>query len=469
MKISLQTTGERFIPVYPQSKQIGTSCPMQGQTFDKSVYSGKFNVSADYYNVSFGVSKKKNDLEIKPMSEKKAIQTHKELFEEEPKYLSFAPGRGVLLGEHIDNYGGLVLPFAINAGTMVTASKRNDSKVIAYSEKEKSYFLFDLNKPADMKGYKYGKYKGRWGNYVEGMVRKVTDATGHRDNPQGMNLYINGNIPGSGLSSSASLEMAVGKAALAVYADIDNKKLAKLGQETEHEFAGVKCGIMDQNASACSKKGTVLALDCRNNDIENIPANFDGYSIIICDSKVKHTLGSSPYNAIVKECKSARQKLKTLEPFRRLKHIADIDMDTFEENIPGIRNILTESEFKRVRHIVSENHRAHECAKALRDGDIEYVGELMNQTHQSLADDMRVSCSELNEIQNIAVTKGGAIGSRMMGGGFGGNVISLVPNENVQKFVDAVAKDYYNPKFPNQPLPVSIVKPEQGAYKKDLK
>jgi galactokinase len=338
-----------------------------------------------------------------------------------------APGRVNLIGEHTDYNDGFVFPAAIDFYTQVAAGARSDRKLMVYSENYKEAVEIDLQNSAQ-------KPKKNWSDYVCGVAVMLL-AAGHKIS--GANLLIESNVPlGAGLSSSAALEVAVASALLGISAlSIDRLQLALLCQRAENEFVGARCGIMDQFISSHAKPDTALLLDCRSLEYQVFPL-ASGFTLVACNTMVKHDLASGAYNERRAECEEGVRRLsKFLPNLRALRDVTPQELDRYGNELPD--TIL-----KRCRHIVTENERVTQAAICLRNNDPSGFGHLMAESHRSLRDDYEVSCAELDLMVEIAGRAKGVVGSRMTGGGFGGCTINLVRLENVTQFQDMVSSEY---------------------------
>jgi galactokinase len=337
-----------------------------------------------------------------------------------------APGRVNLIGEHTDYNDGFVLPFAIDKRTYVGISPRTDGVIHVHSrtiDKSESF------SPGDSK-----RTEG-WSLYVRGMA-EVLRARGY--GIQGADLLIDSSIPfGAGLSSSAALEISVGLA-LASASDqpVDLVDLALIGQEVEHRYLGVRSGIMDQFTSALGREGHALFIDCRSHAYEHIPLHLDDFSLVVCDSKVKHELASSEYNVRRAECEEGVKLLQGKDS--AVKALRDVS----ESELESLEDILPETIRRRCRHVITENARTAESAKAIRDGNMLVFGDLMYRSHRSLRDDYEVSCDELDLLVEAASKVDGVLGARMTGGGFGGCTINLLRKDKVPEFISQVSSLY---------------------------
>ena len=312
----------------------------------------------------------------------------------------FAPGRVNMIGEHTDYNGGHVFPCALTIGTYAAAAKRDDNKLRFYSMNFESLgviesSLDDLTPNKD----------AHWTNYPKG-VMWAFDGRGMKMD-QGLDVVIYGNIPnGSGLSSSASLEVLTGYMLKDLYGfEVTNQDLALIGQYSENNFNGMNCGIMDQFASAMGKKDNAIFLDTADLSFEYAPLVLDGAKIIVTNSNVKHSLVDSAYNDRRNESEAA---LKDLQTVLEINGLGDLSEEEFEAN----KNVIqSEVSVKRAKHAVYENQRTIRAVQALKDNDIETFGKLMNASHVSLRDDYEVSCEEIDVLVEAAWNVEGVVGS----------------------------------------------------------
>jgi galactokinase len=279
--------------------------------------------------------------------------------------------------------------------------------------------------------------RGNWLDYVEGVAR-ILDGGGAGARLAGADLSILSDVPlGAGLSSSAALEISVGLALATLSgADVGGVRLALAGQRAEHEYVGTKCGIMDQFTAAMARAGHALLIDCRTLEATHIPLDTSEVVVAVCDTNVKHELSTSEYNRRREECEEGVRALQTVLPSVRA--LRDVSVAEFERHA----HLLPETIRRRCRHVVTENARTLAAAEALRRGDLAELGRLMNLSHLSLRDDYEVSCYELDALTEIALSLGGALGSRMTGGGFGGSTVSLVRRHALEEFKQVVAREY---------------------------
>lgn len=362
----------------------------------------------------------------------KLLQKFEELFgDAEGVKVYFAPGRVNLIGEHTDYNGGHVFPCALTIGTYGAARKRNDNKLHFYS------MNFDRVGVQESAVDALGEAKeSDWTNYPKGVI--WTFAKRGFEMPCGMDLVLFGNIPnGSGLSSSASLEVLTGFILRDLYGfDVTNVDLALIGQYAENNYNGMNCGIMDQFASAMGKKDHAIFLDTADLSYEYAPIVLEGAKIVVTNSKVKHSLVNSAYNQRRNECETALAELQSVVD---IKGLGDLSEEAFEKHKGAIKD---EVRVRRAKHAVYENQRTIRAVEALRNNDIKLFGELMNASHVSLRDDYEVSCEEIDILVDEAWKIPGVIGSRITGGGFGGCTVSIVKDEAINTFKEQVRKAY---------------------------
>ena len=344
----------------------------------------------------------------------------------------FSPGRVNLIGEHTDYNGGHVFPCALTLGTYGIMRRRDDSMMKFSSANVKKGQVVSV----DMSNLKYDK-KYSWANYPLGIVWALKDKGIELE--AGFEMLIWGNIPnGSGLSSSASIEVLMAKMIQDQYEikSLNMLDLALIGQYSENNFNGCNCGIMDQFAVAMGKKDNAMFLDTSDLSYQYAPIDLKDEKIVIINSKVKHSLVDSAYNERREQCSTA---LKELQKELDIKTLGDLDIDTFEANKGLIKDDIVR---KRAKHAVYENQRTIEAVKALKRNDVESFGKLMNESHISLRDDYEVSCPEIDVLVEIAWATEGVIGSRITGGGFGGCTVSIVKNDAVDELKKRVEKEY---------------------------
>ena len=343
----------------------------------------------------------------------------------------FAPGRVNMIGEHTDYNGGHVFPCALTIGTYAAARKREDDKLRFYSMNFDKLGVIESS-IQDLKPDK----EAYWTNYPKG-VMWAFEKRGFKM-PCGLDIVLNGNIPnGSGLSSSASLEVLTGYLLRDLFGfEVTNVDLALIGQYSESNFNGMNCGIMDQFASAMGKKDNAIFLDTADLSFEYAPLVLEGAKIIVTNSKVKHSLVDSEYNVRRSECEKALEELQTVIGINGL---GDLSEEQFEQYKTAIKD---EVRVRRAKHAVYENQRTIRAVEALKKNDLALFGRLMNESHVSLRDDYQVSCDEIDVLVEEAWKVPGVIGSRITGGGFGGCTVSIVKDEAVEEFQEKVGAAY---------------------------
>ncbi len=351
-------------------------------------------------------------------------------FSTSPTHVFRAPGRVNLIGEHTDYNDGFVLPIAIDREILIAARRRSDRTVRMVAldfDGARSEFSLDTSIGYDG--------KQRWSNYIRG----VASAMQQRGLPLvGLDLAVHGNVPvAAGLSSSAALEVCAATAFAAVSElEIRKVEIARLCQQAENDFVGVKSGIMDQFISTLAQEGHALLIDCRDLSYQNVSLPR-GATIIVCDTMKRRGLVDSEYNTRRKECEQAVHLLaaKLGKPIRALRDVSVEQFTELEKDLPPIVA-------KRARHVIAENARALKAVAAAQRNDLAIFGALMNASHESLRYDYQVSCVELDAMVEIARKQRGCLGARLTGAGFGGCTVNLVENDVVPEFVINVAREY---------------------------
>ena len=354
----------------------------------------------------------------------------------------FAPGRVNLIGEHTDYNGGHVFPCALTLGTCAAVRKRNDRVLRFYSENFKSLgvlesSLDELTPVTDEFKEKFGK-DAAWIDYPKG-VMWAFEKRGLKI-PFGMDVAFWGNIPnGSGLSSSASLEVLTGYLLKDLFdIEVSNVDLALIGQYSENNFNGMNCGIMDQFASAMGKKDNAIFLDTGTLEFEYAPIALKGMKIVVTNSCVKHSLVGSAYNDRRTSCEKALKELKEVVDISAL---GDLSEEEFEKYKTAIKD---EDRVLKAKHAVYENQRTIKAVEALKNNDLKEFGKLMNESHISLRDDYEVSCPEIDVLVDAAWKVDGVVGSRITGGGFGGCTVSIVKDGSLEEFKKVLTDEYKN-------------------------
>ena len=346
-----------------------------------------------------------------------------------------SPGRINLIGEHTDYNGGFVFPGAVDKGIVaaIRPNQTNQCRVYAIDMNEEAIFgLTEEERPTPS-----------WAFYIFGVSRELQKRGGKVG---GFDAVFAGNVPlGAGMSSSAALESTFAFALNELFAcGMDQFELARIGQSTEHNYCGVKCGIMDQFASVFGKEGCLMRLDCRSMEYAYFPFRPEGYRLFLLDSRVKHQLTGSPYNDRRLSCERVAKTLG--QEFLR---------GATMEQLEAVKEQITEEDYKRARYVIGEEARVLDVCEALEAGDYERVGKRMYETHWGMSHDYEVSCEELDFLVEVA-EQCGVSGSRIMGGGFGGCTINLVKEERYEHFV-ATAKKEFAARYGHEPMVYDVV------------
>ena len=351
-----------------------------------------------------------------------------------------SPGRVNLIGEHTDYNGGFVFPGAIDKGIYAAINPNGTDKVRAYSVDYNEQVEFGMNEE--------DAPKESWARYIFGVCREMKK---RGFEPKGFDTVFVGDVPlGAGMSSSAALESTFANALNEIFnLNIDRFELARIGQSTEHNYCGVKCGIMDQFASVFGKKGHLMRLNCATMEFEYFPFNPEGYKVVLLDTVVKHELASSAYNKRRESCENACAHIKAKH--QEVNYLSDATMEMLDE----IKAEISEEDYKRAVYVIGEKQRVLDVCDALEKGDYETVGDRMFGTHYGMSKEYEVSCEELDFLNDVA-KKCGVTGSRVMGGGFGGCTINLVKEELYDDFI-ATAKKEYLAKFNREPKVYDVV------------
>ncbi len=362
----------------------------------------------------------------------KVLARFKELFGDEGDIRTyFAPGRVNLIGEHTDYNGGHVFPCALTIGTYAVARKREDNKLRFFSMNFERIGVVE----SDLNDLTYKK-EDSWTNYPKGMMWAFGEKGYKITN--GFDILLFGNIPnGSGLSSSASVEVVTGTILDDMYGfGVSMTDIALIGQFSENNYNGVNCGIMDQFSIAMGKKDNAIFLDTSDLSFEYAPIKLENAKIVIASSNKKRGLGDSKYNERRSECETA---LAEIQKVKNIKSLGELTEEEFEEVKSAIKD---EVRVKRAKHAVYENQRTIKAVEALKANNIKLFGELMNASHVSLRDDYEVTGIELDTLAETAWEQPGVIGARMTGAGFGGCTVSIVETDKVDAFIENVGKVY---------------------------
>ncbi len=351
-----------------------------------------------------------------------------------------SPGRINLIGEHTDYNGGFVFPGAIDKGMVAEIRLNGTGKVRAYA--------IDLDESAEFGLNEDDAPAASWARYIFGVCREIIKRGGQIS---GFDTAFSGDVPlGAGMSSSAALESTYAFALNDLFSlNIDKFELAKIGQATEHNYCGVKCGIMDQFASVFGKEGSLMLLDCRSLEYKYYPFDPKGYKLVLLDSVVKHELASSAYNKRRQSCETVAAAIRRNHP--EVEFLRDATMEMLNE----VKGDVSAEDYMRAEYVIEEVQRVMDVCDALEKGDYETVGDRMYGTHHGMSKLYEVSCEELDYLNDIA-KECGVTGSRVMGGGFGGCTINLVKEELYENFVKtAFAK--YQEKYGREPKLYEVV------------
>jgi len=352
-----------------------------------------------------------------------------------------SPGRINLIGEHTDYNGGFVFPGAVDKGMIIEIKPNGTDIVKAYSIDLKDYVEFGLNEE--------DAPRASWARYIFGVCREMIK---RGVEVKGFNTAFAGDVPlGAGMSSSAALESAYAYAINDLFGDnkIDKFELAKVGQATEHNYIGVKCGIMDQFASVFGKEGSLMRLDCRSLEYQYFPFKPEGYRLVLVDSVVKHELASSAYNKRRQSCENVVAAIA--KKHEGVKFLRDCSLEMLAE----VKDEVSAEDYMRAEYVIEEIQRVLDVCDALEKGDYETVGQKMYETHHGMSKKYEVSCEELDFLNDVAFDCG-VTGSRVMGGGFGGCTINLVKNELYETFI-TTAKERFKEKFGRSPKVYDVV------------
>jgi len=376
--------------------------------------------------------------------EKDIVHQFQQQYNKKPLLVA-APGRVNLIGEHTDYNEGFVLPGAVDKKIYVAIAKNSENVLNVWANQYKQHLSFDLDAIRPVEG---------WATYLLGMIYHFRE---RGFAISGVTVVIDGNVPlGAGMSSSAAVCSAFGFALNELFGlGLSRMEIALTGQKTEHVFAGVKCGIMDQFASLHGKKGHLLKLDCRSLEYEYIPFDFPDYKIVLVNTMVSHSLASSEYNVRRQQCEEGVAGLKKYFP--SVKSLRDVSNAQLEEN----KNELSEIVYRRCSFIINENNRLLKGCDLLKEGDLKSFGKLMFEAHDGLSEWYEVSCKESDFLVAQAKLFDGVIGARQMGGGFGGCTINIVKTDLIENFSTSI-RDSYKKQFDVMPE-IYITQIEDGA------
>jgi galactokinase len=353
-------------------------------------------------------------------------QRFEELFGNRPRIFR-APGRVNLIGEHTDYNDGFVMPAAVGFSTYVAIAARPDRKLVIHSQEFPGNFEFDLDHLPQRR-------TGTWCDYILG-VASVLKQRGLM--LPGANLLVHGEVPiGAGLSSSAAVEVASAFAFMSMgETELPLPEVARLCREAENTFVGARVGIMDQFVSCMGKAGHAILLDCRSLNFQSVPIPAE-IRLVVCNTMVKHDLATGAYNTRREECEEGVRYFARWDS--KIKALRDVSVEMLNRQVHDLPATIA----KRCTHIVRENQRTLDAARALAEGDLDRVGTLMRESHRSLRDLYEVSCRELDIMVEAAEGLPGFVGGRMTGGGFGGCTINLVGKENAEEFAQRIAESY---------------------------
>ncbi len=350
------------------------------------------------------------------------------LFGSDPSVIVRGPGRVDLLGSHTDYNEGFVLPVAVDVDVLAAGRLRDDDKVAVYSANYETLVEFSLN------AIDYDSVN-KWSNYVRGVLHFLKEAGVEL---LGADVALHGNVPiGSGLSSSAAIEMAVGFLFQNLIGfEMSGPDLALIGQKAENKFVGVNTGIMDQFVSRLAERDHALFLDCRTLEYESVPLDTSSFKIVVCDTMKRRGLVGSEYDTRRSQCEEAARLLSQWIP--NVRALRDVLPEAFEEHKAKLPEVVR----KRAEHVIYENERVLASRDLLKSGNMEKFGLLMNASHDSARDLYEVSCPELEAMVEAARSAPGSLCGRMAGAGFGGCTVSLVRDAYIEQFIESVKTDY---------------------------
>lgn len=348
-------------------------------------------------------------------------------FKENPTIAVKSPGRINIIGEHTDYNNGFVMPAAINKYIYVALSPREDNMLNLFSGDYNESYQIDLST--------MDENAPEWAKYIIGVSQLINQKTGK---VKGFNLYVEGDVPlGAGLSSSAALSCATGFAINELFScDLTRIEIAKIGQKTEHEYIGLKCGIMDQFASVLGKESNAIRLDCKDLSYEYIPVDWSEYEILLLNTNVKHNLASTAYNDRRNSCEQGVRWVK--EKHETVESVRDITVEQLDDIVKS----QDDDVYTKCRFIIEENERLLAASEALINNNISELGRLLFSAHWALSKEYEVSCPELDYLVSKAQQSEYVIGARMIGGGFGGCTLNIVKKGKRQDFIDEVSSDY---------------------------
>ena len=354
------------------------------------------------------------------------IKEYKKHYADEPMIIR-SPGRINLIGEHTDYNEGYVLPCAVTPAIYFAIGKRGDNKVNLHS--------YDFNSYCGFTTHQKDAPREQWASYLYG-ITQIIQGKGHQIS--GFNCVFGGDVPvGAGMSSSAALEggLCLGISEMNGL-NLDKMEMAKIGQQSEHEYVGVKCGIMDQFASIFGKKDQCMRLDCRSLEYEYNSVKLNGYTIMLTDTKVKHSLASSEYNTRRQECATGVEAIKAKYP--EVNSLRDASI----EQLDNVKDQISDTVYKRCKYVIEEDNRVIAACNALNSNDLDTFGSLLYGSHNGLSKMYNVSCKELDWLVDQTMDMDYVLGSRMMGGGFGGCTLSIIKTDKVKEYKGIIAPRY---------------------------
>ena len=375
------------------------------------------------------------------MTKEQVLKIYHEKFGNDTPEVYTSPGRVNLIGEHTDYNGSFVFPGAIDKGMIAAIRLNGTDKVRAYAA--------DLNEHSEFGFNEEDLPKEGWAKYIFGVCREIIKRGGK---VVGFDTAFAGDVPlGAGMSSSAALESTYAFALNDMLnLGIDKFELARIGQSTEHNYVGVKCGIMDQFASIFGKEGHLMRLDTKSMEFDYFPFNPKGYKLVLLDTVVKHELASSAYNKRRESCERAAKAIHD-NGNPDVQFLRDATM----EQLDVVKDKITEEDYMRAKYVIEETQRVYDVSEALEKGDYETVGDRMYKTHHGMSKLYEVSCEELDFLNDVA-REHGVTGSRVMGGGFGGCTINLVKDEFYDSFIED-AKKQFKEKYGHEPKVYDVV------------
>lgn len=354
---------------------------------------------------------------------------YRQLFVHSPTFNVFSPGRINLIGEHTDYNEGFVLPAAVNHGIYLSLGRSTDdkSRIVALDLEEE--YVFDLTSVVPIGA-------GGWRNYILGVIFYLSK---HNVEIKPFQAVFSGDLPkGAGMSSSAALENAFSFGLTKLFAgSIDRISLAKVGQNAEHHFVGVKCGIMDQFSSMLGERGHAMLLDCRSLIFEHVPIDLQDHQLLLINSNVLHNLANSEYNVRRMQCEEGVAIIK--KKFPQVRSLRDVSLSMLTEAKP----LMNAWVYRRCSYVLEENQRVLKFVTFLKDNDLPSAGALLNESQRGMKEQFEVTCPEIDFLADFANQYDGVLGTRMMGGGFGGCTINLLKRKVVQQFSEAILPAFY--------------------------